>query len=326
MSAPRRIGAIFVTPDDPSFLEAEINESAEVFDFAIADAKSMLEAYRAKQARYSTAPFDRDGLKLRFFPGGYTVWSGLPGAGKTTMLRQLACHLMRTPQHADPFAGDGVFVCSLEEEPQDVLIRHAQVACATENLTDNGLQWCADLWSRKLKLWNYRPIEADARHMKILAAIRVLARDQGCKHAIIDNLMSLDVASNDYEQQRLFAGALARTAQSAGVHIHLVAHPRKPFQGNAEMDINDIAGSADIGRKADNVLFIKRATQEAGAIIGQCTPMVIAVRKQRYGSGFIGDIGGWFHRGLRQFVEYQHQEAPEQYLTAEAHRSIAYDR
>ena len=322
MSAPRRIGAIFVTPDDPSFLEAEINETAEVFDFANADARSMLEAYRAKQASYSTAPFDREGAKLRFFPGGYSVWSGLPGAGKTTMLRQLACHLMRAPAYGDPFAGDGVFVCSLEEEPQDVLIRHAQVACATEYLTDNALQWCADLWLRKLKLWNYRPIEADARHMKILAAVRVLARDHGVRHAIIDNLMSLDVASNDYEAQRLFAGALARTAQSAGVHIHLVAHPRKPFQGNADMDINDIAGSADIGRKADNVLFIKRAVQEGGAIVGSCTPMVIAVRKQRYGTGFVGDIGGWFHRGLRQFVDEQYTEQPQRYLSDQAHDSI----
>lgn len=318
----RKIGAIFVTPDDPAFLESEITEQAEVFDIQNADAASLLAAYHAQQANFTTAPFDPDGLKLRFFPGGYSVWSGLPGAGKTTALRQLACHLMRPVRHDDPHSGQAVFVCSLEEYPQDVLIRHAQVACASEQLTENGLQWCADLWSSKLKLWNYRPTEADARHQRILAAIRVLAKNHGVKHAIIDNLMSLDVPSNDFEGQRLFAGALARTAQSANVHIHLVAHPRKPFQGNADMDINDIAGSADIGRKADNVLFVKRAAQEAGAMVGPCTPMVIGIKKQRYGTGFIGDIGGWFHRGLRQFVTDQHQERPVRYLTKYAHDDI----
>lgn len=317
----KRIGAIFVTPDDPKFLERQVDAPAEVFDIERAEAKSLLDAYRARQRSYSTAPFDPAGERLRFFPGGFTIWSGLPGAGKTTLLRQLAVHLMK-PADDNVYAGPGVFVCSLEESPQEVLIRHAQVACATEDLSENALQWCVDLWGQKLKLWNYRPIEADARHMKILAAVRVLAREQGVRHAIIDSLMCLDVASNDYEAQRLFAGELARTAQASGVHIHLVAHPRKPYQGNQDLDINDVAGSADLGRKADNVLFVKRAQQETGATFHDCTPMVIGVKKQRYGTGFIGDMGGWFHRRFRQFVATQFQDTPMCYLTRNAYHDL----
>lgn len=318
---PRRIGSIFVTPDNPAFLERDVEPQRETFDIERANAASMLDAYRAKQRMFTTAPFDPTGERLRFYPGGFTVWSGFPGAGKTTLLRQLVCQLLRATDD-DPMAGPGVFVCSLEEEPQDVLIRHAEVACATREISENGLQWCADLWAQKLKLWNYRPMEDDARHLKILAAIRVLARDHGVRHAIIDSLMCLDVSSADYEAQRLFAGAVARTALASGVHIHLVAHPRKPQNGQQDLDTSDVAGSADIGRKADNVLFVKRASQEAGATVGPCTPMVVSIKKQRHGSGFIGDVHGWFHRGFRQFVSTEWQDSPMQYLPSVALQEV----
>ncbi|HEX2652104.1 MAG TPA: AAA family ATPase, partial [Xanthobacteraceae bacterium] len=256
--ALRKIGGIFVQPDSPKFLEKEIEPAKEVFDIATVESSSLLSAYRHRQANYSTAPFDPLGEHVRFFPGGFTIWSGFPGAGKTTLLRQLACHLMKPTDEENPYSGQSVFVCSMEELPQDVLIRHAQVACANEDLTDNMLQWCADVWSNKLHLWNYRPIESDAEHQKILAAIRVLAREKGVRHAIIDSLMCLDVPSNDFEAQRSFAGALARTCHSSGVHVHLVAHPRKPQQSGQRLDLSEVAGSADLGRKADNVLFVKR--------------------------------------------------------------------
>lgn len=322
MSQPRRVGSIFVTTDNPAFLEKQVDPQAEVFSMAGSNVRSLLDDHRKKQANYATAPFDPEGKSLRFFPGGFTIWSGNPGAGKTTLLRQLACHLMKSPDPANPFAGPSVFVCSMEEMPQDVLIRHAQVACATENLSENMLQWCVDLWADKFKLWNYRPIEADCQYRKILAAIRILARDQGVRHAVIDSLMCLDVSSTDYEAQRVFAGELARTCQTAGVHVHLVAHPRKPAKGDQELDTADVAGSADLGRKADNVLFVKRSHQEVGVTYGHCTPMAVSIRKQRHGTGFVGDIGGWFHRGLRQFVPTQFHDEPMRYLTKDAHQDI----
>lgn len=322
--ALRRIGNVFVMPDDPKFAEREVRAEREVFDVSSVEAVSLLDAYRDRQANYATAPFDPLGEKLRFFPGGFSIWSGFPGAGKTTLLRQLACHLMRSPDPQNPMSGQGVFVCSMEELPQDVLIRHAQVACGTEDIGPNALQWCADMWAPKLKLWNYRPIEADAEHQKILAAIRVLAREHGVRHAIIDSLMCLDVPTNDYEAQRMFAGALARTCVSAGVHVHLVAHPRKPQQGNQRLDLSEVAGSADLGRKADNVLFVKRDYDTEGqSMVGQCTLMKVQVAKQRYGTGYLGDIDGFFHRQFRQFVLTQWQEHPTQYLPDIAARDIA---
>jgi twinkle protein len=319
----RRIGGIFVQPDSPKFLEREIAAESEVFDMTNVASDTLLDAFRRQQLNYSTAPFDPIGEKLRFFPGGFSIWSGFPGAGKTTLLRQLACHLMRSPDPKEPMAGASVFVCSMEELPGDVLIRHAMVACGREDISSVGLQWCLDVWQNKLNLWNYRPIESDAEHQKILAAIRVLARERNVRHAIIDSLMCLDVASNDYEAQRNFAGALARTCHASGVHVHLVAHPRKPQQNNQRLDLSEVAGSADLGRKADNVLFVKRDYDtESESSQGYCTRMKIQVAKQRHGSGFLGEIDGWFHRRLRQFVLHPSQEYPTSYLPAMAEQEI----
>jgi twinkle protein len=220
-------------------------------------------------------------------------------------------------------SGSSVFVCSMEEMPPHVLVRHAEVACGTADLQSVALEWCAEVWSNKLHLWNYRPIEADAEHQKILAAIRVLAREKGVRHAIIDSLMCLDVASNDYEAQRLFAGALARTCHASGVHVHLVAHPRKPQQSGQRLDLSEVAGSADLGRKADNVLFVKRDFDtESDTIFGPCTRMKIQVAKQRHNPSFLGEIDGWFHRGFRQFVLQPQQQFPTSYLPSAAEREI----
>jgi twinkle protein len=307
----RNFGNVLVQPDDPAYLEAQIEPASELFAFGGLNVRSLRDEYRRQQRDFSTAPFDPDGRLLRFFPGGVTIWSGFPAAGKTTILRQLACHLMHRSQ--------GLFIASFEESPIDVFMRHACTALGTENPSEDGLQWCLDSWSDHLRLWNNRWVDADAEYGRILAAIRVLARD-GVRHAIIDSLMCLDVPSNDFEMQRQFAKALVSTAKSADVHIHLVAHPRKPFAPGQAPDINDVAGSADLGRRVDNVVFVRRSANERDAMPNQfCTPMLVTVCKQRFGTGALGEIHGWFHRGLRQFVSDRWQESPTQYLDSHAY-------
>lgn len=307
-----KIGGIFVRTDDPAYLETQIEVPEQVYAFQGQNVAELRRRYRERQANFSTTPFDPEGKFLRLFPGGFTIWSGHPGHGKTTILRQLACHLLHR--------GQGVFVCSLEEHPEDVFMRHCAVALGREDPSDDGVQWCMDSWEDRLRIWQYRPASSDARHQKIFAAVRVMARDYGVRHVIIDSLMCLDVPGTDWEAQRLFTQSLAATCELSGCHVHLVAHPRKPAQNNQESDIGDIAGSADLGRKADNVLFVKRATNEQQAMVDpNLRHMIISIKKQRYGTGHICDISGFFHVRLRQFVLDQFQREPTRYLSEQAY-------
>ena len=96
---------IFVTQDDPEFLEEAVDPEQVILDLNNQRAGELRSTYLQIQGSYSTTPFDVDGKHLRLFPGGVTIWSGFPGSGKTTLLRQLTCHLL---------IGGGVFFASLE--------------------------------------------------------------------------------------------------------------------------------------------------------------------------------------------------------------------
>lgn len=302
---------IFVQADDPAFLEKHVEPTRELLNLEALNISEIRAEHIARQKNFDTTPFDPHGQVLRLFPGGYTVWSGFPGAGKTTLLRQLACHLMHHNRQ--------VAVASLEEYPVDVFYRHAIVALGNEQPSQAGLEWCVHHWADKLRLWSIE--ELPAPHARLLAAIRVLAA-QGVRHAVIDSLMCLDVGSVDWEGQRQFANALLRSVRSTGIHIHLVAHPKKPLGAGQDPDINDVAGSADIGRLADNVIFVRRSKTETMNAQGM-TAMKISVLKQRHGTGAIGEIAGWFNRTRKQFQVEQFQDSHASYLPAEAYREDA---
>lgn len=297
---------IFLVPDDPAFLEREVQPESVLLNLEAQNVAEIAENYRRKQREFSTTPIDTEGQRLRLFPGGVTIWSGFPGTGKTTLLRQLACHLLSKPQ--------GVFFASLEEDPQDLLVRIAECAAGHEEPTAADLEWFVYAFGDRLKLWSSVGI-ADYQH--VLALVRVLAR-RGVRHAIIDSLMCLNVDAKDIDAQRRFAAALTATARLSGCHVHLVAHPRKLMSSDQELDINDVAGSADLGRLVDNVVFVRRSKNEP-AHHSEAKQVMVSVRKQRHGTGATGDIGGWFHRQYRQFSGEQFPRGPIQYLPAEAY-------
>lgn len=259
----------------------------------------LIEDYRNRADEYCTVPFDPEGSKFRLYPGGVTIWSGYPGAGKTTLIRQTVCHLMRD--------GHGVFFASLEEDPKDVLVRLVQSAAGTMMPTREHGEAFGRLYGGKVKVWGVIGI---AKHRKIVGAIQQLAA-QGMTHAFIDSLMCLDIDNNDWELQRQFANLLAATARAHKIHIHLVAHPRKPVQGNQEIDLSDVAGAREIGGVADNVIFVRRGERQDDG--GVSVPMRVAIKKQRHGSGMLCEIIGDFHRDYRQFHIGQ-RVGPIQYI------------
>lgn len=298
---PARVAQMLAPTEAPEFDE----DPDEFLELGKLDGATLLAEYQEEMSRYATTPFDQHGERLRLYPCGVTIWSGFPGAGKTTLLRQLACHLLQREQ--------GVFIASLEEHPKHLLIRLVATAAGTENPTASQVQWFIDVFGEKLRIWAKVGM---TKHRTILAVMRKLAT-VGITHSIIDSLMKLDISSQDFEAQRVFANLLAATAAQTKMHIHLVAHPKKPPQADQDPDINDIGGAKEIGGIADNVLFVRR--KEAQMATGPVTGMQICICKQRHGLGSLGEITGFFHRDKRQFHLGQWDE-PIHYLPEAAYR------
>lgn len=299
----RRIGQMLAPDDAPEFDQ----DPNELLDLGKLDGRLLLQEYEQEMACYATTPFDASGDRIRLYPCGVTIWSGFPGTGKTTLLRQLICHLLQRDQ--------SVFSASLEEHPKHQLVRLAATAAGTERPNAHQVQWFIDAYGERLKIWAKVGI---AKHRKILAVIRKLAAE-GMTHAFVDSLMKLDIPTQDWEGQRTFANLVAATAQSTRAHIHLVAHPKKPPAKDEEPDANDVGGARELSGIADNVIFVRRLRKEGDDPLASTTGMKITIAKQRHGVGSLGDIVGWFHRPMRQFNTEQFPGGPVRYLPPDAY-------
>lgn len=296
----RNLAGMMVTRAD------DLKEPQEILlDIGKLNPAELLREYRAKQAKFVTAPFDIDGKRIKFFPGGYSLWSGFPGAGKSTLLRQSICQWLHS--------GEGVFVASLEEHPSDLLIRLAGTAFGRDEPTEQQLQWFCDYYSDTLRIWGMVGVSS---HRKILSTVQALSK-QGVTQVVIDSLMKLDVNGDLLEPQRQFANLLSAVCQTTKVHTHLVAHPRKAQTNDQDVHLNDVGGAKEIPAGADNILFVRRGGENDG--FSELCGMKISIRKQRHGSGAIGDITGWFNRRLRQFKVEQFDQKPTQYLPKQAY-------
>lgn len=300
----RRVGQMLAPVSAPDF---DQDPDTYLLDMASLDGKQLLQEYEQEMSCYATTPFDPNGERLRLYPCGVTIWSGFPGAGKTTMLRQLACHLLQRDQ--------SVFFASLEEHPKHLLVRLAQTAAGTDRPNAHQVQWFIDQYGERLKLWAKVGL---AKHRDLLAVIRKLA-SEGMTHAIVDSLMKLDIPTQDWEGQRNFANLVAATAQQTKIHIHLVAHPKKPPAKGEEPDTNDVGGARELGGVVDNIAFVQRKTDDGGNPCADVTPMRILLAKQRHGFGTLGNIDGWFHRRQRQF-HLDQWAMPTRYLPEDAYR------
>lgn len=304
-----RLASMLLTAED--FDGAAL--SNETLDLELLDVRELRESMLAFEASFHTALFDPEGRDFRMYPRGYSIWSGQPGAGKTTLIRQQVCKFLRD--------GQGVLIASAEESPNEVFWRMVKTAVGGVP-TEEQLQIAAALWSKRLRIWGNRQDDSGAIiHRDLFAAVRVLGARGEIKHAVIDNLMSLDVPSNDFEGHRLFAIALRNTVRASGVHVHLVAHPKKPQQAGQEPDQHDVAGGSDLVRNADNVLFVRR---EAGEWVGQSdTGMQVLCKKQRHypGRSFTTDL--WFSQDIKQARPKSWPAAVTRYLPDHAYRAEA---
>lgn len=198
----------------------------------------------------------RDQAGFYFRSGEVTLWTGHSHAGKSTFLNYVMnCYLLKAPEN-------GVFIGSFEVKPETTLRR-----MVTAMFTGHELD--ADMARSYLIEFGTKLVLADVvgfiQQDALFEMMRFAFRRYGISFFVIDSLMKVHGLEDDYPAQGEFINRLQEFAKTTGVHIHLVAHPRKPAGTHDKPGMMDIKGSSLIPNGVDNILTVCRNMEKADA-------------------------------------------------------------
>lgn len=230
---------------------------------------------------------------LHFRPGEVSLWAGYNGHRKSMMTSQLALDL------ADQ--GERVLIVSLEMLPWRTMSRMTRQATGLADPVPTIIEKF-HRWTEG-KMWLFDHVGRIAPS-KALALCRYFADVHKGTHVILDSWMMLCNSEEKLDEQKQFSTDLCRLAQETGLHLHVVAHCRKPSGSNDESKIPsryEVKGSGSISDQAANVLivwmnkakFAKLDTNphDPEALNQPCA--ILKVDKQRNGA-WEGMVSLWF--------------------------------
>jgi twinkle protein len=241
------------------------------------------------------------GKDLRFRPSEVTCWSGYNGHRKSTFTGQVALDLCVQRER--------VLMASLEMAPADTLARMVQQATGVESPAQDTIKHFSKWTDGRLWVFDHMG-RIDPR--TVLAVLSYFAHELKGTQAFIDSMMMVCASEESMDEQKQFMTDLVRLAQETGLHIHLIAHCRKPgSDGESKPPTKyDLRGSAAISDQAHNVITVwsnkpKKAKldQNPQDIDALAEPdAAVTVEKQRNGR-WEGRAKLWFHEPSMRFLD-----------------------
>ena len=192
-------------------------------------------------------PFQAYDKRFRLKPEELTVLGGINGSGKSLIASQILLHAANQ--------GYKSLSISMEMSPKAQLSRMwRQGSLQAEPSLDAGLEFSR--WSQD-KLYFYDQ-HGSVDPNTLVSIIRYSVENFGIKIVLVDSLMTMSMASDDWNGQKSVVNALANVARNCGIHVILVAHAKKGNSVEDKLDKWSVAGSADITNRADNVILLGR--------------------------------------------------------------------
>lgn len=263
------------------------------FDYALQDAKS----YDPEELKSSREFID--GVKALFYPSGdrnqdpslklnesldwfqfrqgeLTVWTGYNGHGKSLLLSQVLLGLMDQGQRVAVFSG--------EMTPERQLKRMVKQAAGLDRPSSGYIEVIGE-WLND-RLWIYNQV-GSATIKRLIEVFAYANRRYAVGHVVIDSLMMTDVPDDGpgaITLQKTAVQNLCNFAKKHGVHVHLVAHPRKGADEAKGPGKLDVAGSSKITDGADNVFTVWSARKDESTPDDEDKPDAkLELHKQRNG-------------------------------------------
>lgn len=261
-----------------------------------------------------TMPWQKLNDKVLLRPHELSIWSGINGHGKSQLIGQLILHAMSE--------GQRVCVASLELKPERLLQRLARQASAIVQPSLSYLQAISNWY--KDKLWLFELV-GTAKSNRLLEVFDYARRRYGIEMFVIDSLMKLDIAEDDYNAQKSFIEKLCDFKNQHPCHVHLIVHPRKGADENKAPNKLDFKGTSAISDLADNCFILWRnkdkektvqsMLQQNKALSNETINLhdaVLSCEKQRNGE-WEGNLGLWFDLKSYQFLNHVN-EKPRRYV------------
>jgi twinkle protein len=247
-----------------------------------------------------TTPYGKLEGKLHFRPGDVTLWTGSSGSGKSQLLSDCMPHWI--------LEGARVCLASFEMPPAQTLRRMVKQAGNVDRPTEPFLNDILDYLDNGLLLYEKVGKSGVGPLLEIFDYARA---KYGCDMFVIDSLMRLGIAADDYAGQEKAVFQLVDWTLQHHVHTHLVAHARKAEKGAGAPETEDVKGASEIANNAANIISVWRNRKleedinaaESEAIKQQLREkpgVILNVAKQRHGD-FEGKIGLWFEQDTYRY-------------------------
>lgn len=268
---------------------------------ALAFEDELVERFEPKTNKHAPAMFS---TKLRnvieFRRGEVTAWAGYNGHRKSMFTGQVALDLCVQRER--------VLIVSLEMAPAVTLERMAKQAFAVPRPAVGSLRSFAKWTDGRLWLFDH---VGRLTPEKCMAVVRYFAEELQGTQVFIDSMMMVCASEEHMDEQKQFLTDMVRAAQEYRVHIHLIAHCRKPQIGEEKPPTKyDLRGSAAISDQAHNVITVwankaktaKLAKDQHDLSAAEEPDALVSVEKQRNGD-WEGRVQLWFASPCLRFSD-----------------------
>lgn len=225
-----------------------------------------------------------------FSHGALSVWTGKRGDGKSTLLSQLLLESVTQGHKVCAYSGElparqfKQVMLQQAAGPKGVTRREDErTGREVYDIAPDAAACINEWWRGRLFLTD---IQRENCHdeQQILKIFEYAHRRYGCDVFLVDNIMTAQLKDamdlGYWQAQSAFTGRLVAFAKGRGVHVHLVAHPRK---ADRRLTADDVGGSSDITNRADNVLKVERVAEEKVEKAG-CDMLLTVLKNREFGA------------------------------------------
>lgn len=240
-----------------------------------------------------TLPYGKVSDRFHIRPAEMTLWSGASGSGKSQIISDCIPHWIKQ--------GSRICLASFEMKGEQTLRRMVKQAGGVDRPTAPFINRILDYLDQGLLIYE----RVGKSGVEPLLEIFDYARAKyGCDQFVIDSLMRLGIAQDDYNGQERAVFQIVDWTIRHNVHTHLVAHARKGEKGQGAPETEDIKGAMEIGANAFNILTVWRNRKHEELLqaaqdettrreLDEKPGVILNIAKQRNGD-FEGKAGLWF--------------------------------